>query len=90
MTSTTIGMVCDSDCPATLPPNEPTATILHGGTLLAGDDAALATPLKFDRTGGADTIRQILVRVSGEADARVCVTVPGRIVRTAPGAGCPT
>ena len=102
MTSTTIGIACSSDCPATLPPAEPTATILHGFTLVAGDATALTTAITFGRNGDATDAgepRDIIVRdpdcgaspstSTAVRDQHVTIAAAGRVLRFAPTGTCP-
>jgi prepilin-type N-terminal cleavage/methylation domain-containing protein len=95
MTNTTIGVACSSGCPATLPPAEPTATIVNGGTLgnpnavTDGDSNAITTAITFGSLGDATTARVVVVQSAGVSNQRVCVSAGGRIVQTGPGATCP-
>jgi Tfp pilus assembly protein FimT len=93
LTPTTVQVACTTGvagCPGTLP-TEPLTTVIHDATLVSADgttlDGSSANAIKFDRTGGALALRDVVVRYDGPQDrfcSNVTVSVPGRIVQTAP------
>lgn len=83
MTSSTVRVTCNANCPASAPV-EPTQPIPDGATITSA-----VNPVLFQSTGAAVAAAQVVVSTSGVADQRVCVSVPGRIVMTAPAGVCP-